>query len=136
MASRVDGQSTDGIHCFPHKSGTIQGVHIANDELVHTAFSKLILLGTYCTSAALHPLMNTLDDENLVPDSTILGKLGTIEVDAVRSIYNGLIEQRSTPFSIPKGMGPVHEKSKKVGGHCVSYVLLFMLLNRRILTLI
>lgn len=54
-------------------------------------------------------------------DPAILQKFGTIEVVVSRVIYN--TRQKKTSLrtqNAPRNIGPVHEKSKKVGGHCVS----------------
>ena len=61
------------------------------------------------------------DDESLSLDSATAKKLGTIEIEVTRVNYLGASD--SPVYRDVKGVGPVHEKSKKVGGHCVSCVI-------------
>lgn len=61
------------------------------------------------------------DDENLALDSAAINKLGSIEIEVTRVRNLGASNDTTHQLSV-NGVGPVHEKSKKVGGHCVSYV--------------
>lgn len=62
------------------------------------------------------------DDESLPLNNIATGKLGTIELGVTRMRRRGVLSYNPAPLDI-KGIGPMHEKSKKVGGHCVSCVM-------------
>ncbi|KAK7691530.1 hypothetical protein QCA50_004929 [Cerrena zonata] len=100
---RVDGHEIVRKLTWPSRSGCTKGIYVAADQVMPLVFSNLVLL----------------DDDSLVQDSSTTEKLGTIEMEVIRVIRRGPSE--SSPSTDFRGVGPVHEKSKKVGGHCVSF---------------
>jgi hypothetical protein len=89
----------------------------------HTSFQIWFLLVSHLCLiyVSLSDRCHCTDDENVMIDNSVLSKLGTIEVIVTRAIRlpssNSAINWHP---HVPNNIGPLHEKSKKVGGHCVS----------------
>ncbi|KAI0370546.1 hypothetical protein BV20DRAFT_1018689 [Pilatotrama ljubarskyi] len=100
----VDGKPTGSKTCKPNSVGKRIGVRMTKDSCSTYQFADL----------------RTTDDEDalLGLDIASLEKVGTIEVRAVRI----RAETRPVPFKAQPfaGVGAVHERSKKLGGHCVT----------------
>ncbi|KAK7691534.1 hypothetical protein QCA50_004933 [Cerrena zonata] len=99
----IDGRQINGTLCSPFASSSIKGLFSAEDKIAPLLFSSLVLV----------------DDETFSSDSETLGKLGTIELQVIRVHRTGT--SPTALLATPKCIGPVHEKSKKVGGHCISF---------------
>lgn len=112
--------------CSRRSSGSRFGVRITPTQRLPFIFSKLDLVGKYLYSLGTIPYQSVNlpleDDENAVVDNSILSKLGTIEIIVTRAIRIRQTHNRHTHWysRVPNNIGPLHEKSKKVGGHCVS----------------
>ncbi|KAK7678139.1 hypothetical protein QCA50_018932 [Cerrena zonata] len=102
---RIDGRHMGSSMTQRHGSSSRFGVRVSPTQRLPYVFSDLVLV----------------DDENVMIDNSVLSKLGTIEVIVTRAIRlpsnNSAINWHP---HVPNNIGPLHEKSKKVGGHCVS----------------
>ena len=117
----IDGRRMGRDHGRPFKEGSRVGVRCKQDERMPFVFSDLVLRGNHCFYPSLvldYTSLQHSDDDTLDIDVLALTQLGRIEVTVNRTIYLG--HGDSTRYTIPNDIGPIHEKSKKAGGHCVS----------------
>ena len=67
-----------------------------------------------------HYVTCCLDNEILELNGARLEKLGTIDITLTRVVYHGHDAEKKPRVVSPQNIGPIHERTKKIGGHCVS----------------
>ncbi|PCH35414.1 hypothetical protein WOLCODRAFT_166263 [Wolfiporia cocos MD-104 SS10] len=95
----IDGRVMGGSLCGAGQHGSRWGVRVSETSRQMFTFSPLIL---------------TDDDD--APHAGGNENLGTIEIKALRVVQQNVREFRRN--DVPR-VGPIHEKSKKAGSHCV-----------------
>ncbi|KAK7678134.1 hypothetical protein QCA50_018927 [Cerrena zonata] len=106
VRTTIDGRLMGGgTHTKPLNKKFKKGFRYKPDQILPFAFSDLVLR----------------DDDTLeISDASILENLGTIQVSVKRVSYHGH-RPRTGTRKVPNSIGSIHEKSKKLGGHCVSF---------------
>ena len=64
-----------------------------------------------------------LDDDSLAATAGAHPDLGVVEVQIFRVLSLGRAGMDQLSFGRVAEVGPVHERSKKAGAHCVAYVV-------------
>ncbi|KAL4245484.1 hypothetical protein ABKN59_009419 [Abortiporus biennis] len=100
----VDGRKVNGKINYPGNRGKRKGIRSSVDTLQPFQFSEVVLR----------------DDDNLVTSSATLEQIGSIAVN-----MTAILPPRSRDFggftaSRFEDIGPVNERSKKAGSHCIS----------------
>ena len=120
----MDGFDSGGSLVGPGRSGNKKGVVLSETSTKPYAFSKIELTGEFhdmMRGSQQADLVCCTDDDTLLASSQKMSEnLGIIEVKIYRVI-------RGVPIPFTAGSTemdnqPVHERSKKAGGHRVSYV--------------
>ncbi|TFY57657.1 hypothetical protein EVJ58_g6896 [Rhodofomes roseus] len=113
----VDGIGAGATRCMPGKVKSSRwGVRVSADQRRPFKFATLAMTGANATfSQVAETLIRFADDDNAPMGSD---KLGTIEVTLSHEIETGQEPVRNTSHKLVNQM--VHERSKKMGLHCVS----------------
>ncbi|KAH9922888.1 hypothetical protein B0H21DRAFT_163059 [Amylocystis lapponica] len=104
VRSHIDGRSMGGQVCNPGEKGDRWGVRTSLTARKPFEFSPLVLT----------------DDDNLTSPAGAHPDLGTVKVEIYRVVRLGHATMDSMQFGPVAEVGPVHEKSKKAGAHCVA----------------
>ncbi|OJT08837.1 hypothetical protein TRAPUB_264 [Trametes pubescens] len=100
----LDGKLAGGTTCKPNHSGRRIGLRTTSDKASYSPYQFADL--------------RTTDDETALWAAGSLEKLGIIEVRAVRiHKHKRAVAFKPYPF---QGVDAVHERSKKLGAHCVT----------------
>ncbi|KAI0327537.1 hypothetical protein GY45DRAFT_1308407 [Cubamyces sp. BRFM 1775] len=140
----AEGSSGKTVACYiPSESGKRFDIHWKDYNGLHTARIRMVvdgalIVGNICrpndkghrhgvrteTADIYHPFhfaaLRTTDDDSALLDNHAqnLEKLGTIEVSVTR-VHPDLPQAAFRPQAY-RGVGAVHERSKKLGAHCVT----------------
>ncbi len=118
----IDGRYMGGNPCLPGQSGRRWGVRNTVYTRKPFQFSKIILSGTFATQAAAYEskgsFLSILEDDDLMVSEQTLQNLGTIEIELTR-IHTASRQAQFTSTHVDD-IGPINEKAKKAGSHCVS----------------
>ncbi|CAL1699718.1 unnamed protein product [Somion occarium] len=101
--SYIDGRAMGRSSCCPFRHGSRWGIRSSPTTRLPFKFANVVLS----------------DDDSLMTDGSGLQNIGTIVVEVGRIIHaEGKL---GTNFVLPGEIGPVHEKTKKAGSHCVMF---------------
>ncbi|KAH8084348.1 hypothetical protein BXZ70DRAFT_1012032 [Cristinia sonorae] len=100
----LDGQRAEGGICYPGKKFNINGLPVSRELIRPFQFSPLTML----------------DDDAAPLNHPNMEELGVITVKLTRVRVVGIPNQRPATYSNFNEFGPIHERSKKAGTHCVS----------------
>lgn len=124
--TELDGRSVDHALWRPQELGTISGAYVSEDTIVPFAFARIELTDGMCAllSNTVHLIPRYIEENalnfNALPN---LEALGTIRFVVLRCTVEeeGLgYSSNNDEFNL-RDIGPIHERTKKAGGHCVSY---------------
>ncbi|TCD61469.1 hypothetical protein EIP91_008404 [Steccherinum ochraceum] len=100
----LDGQKVNRVVCREGKTGLIEGLRVGPGLLQPFKFAPLTLL----------------DDDSLPVHHPSMENMGVITVQICRTRVSDGPPRAQTNFSSEfSGVGPVNEKSKKAGAHCI-----------------
>lgn len=105
----------------------IDGARIDDSTLRPFIFTSIVLTGMAFDFFAWLSIESRLDDHRVLQEGSFnANDLGTICLKIYRVIYHGPSTRYTTHKANVDNIGkPVHEKSKKAGGHRVTFVLPF-----------
>ena len=120
----MDGRPMGGMPSHPALSGCNDGVRVGETSVKPFRFSSIITTGTsLLLSSGMGPKswgVDVLDDDDIADPDSVDPDLGCIQVEIHRISTRLPKDRHARQHGQVHDVGPVHERSKKLGAHCVA----------------
>ena len=123
FTAKLDGTGVGAKWQRPHEQGSIFGIRVGPTAMQPFQFSQLKTTGEASQRRdAGAQFINVHLDADDALHAPANADLGTIRVQVLRVQLFPVKKPESTNFTLGfRSVGPIHERSKKLGAHCVTF---------------